>query len=195
MTVMMEPVMEKFQEYVNWFFDDIIVGTKKDDWGIHADVIDCIMKAAENRGWKFGVHKMHFGYNKMRLLGIIMTPHGRSPDPDKRDTLLEMRIPRTASELKSFVGLAQWFSEHIPGLSWKTSILRKMITTASSPNALLKWTESELQQFQYIKDQMRKPCTLAVYNPKANVILYTDACAEGLGCILVQIQNDGQEVI
>lgn len=195
MTVMMEPVIEKFQEYVNWFFDDIIVGTKKDDWGIHADVIDCIMKAAEDRGWKFGVHKMHFGYNKMRLLGIIMTPHGRSPDPDKRDTLLEMHIPRTASELKSFVGLAQWFSEHIPGLSWKTSILRKMITTASSPNALLKWTESGLQQFQYIKDQMRKPCTLAVYNPKANVILYTDACAEGLGCILVQIQNDGQEVI
>jgi hypothetical protein len=195
MAVMMEPVMEKFQEFVNWFFDDIIIGTRKDDWGIHADVVDSVMKAAENKGWKFGVRKMRFGYNKMRLLGIIMTPYGRSPDPEKQDTLLTMRIPRTASEMKSFVGLAQWFSEHIPSLSWKTTILRKMITDATSTSSTLKWTEAGLEQFKYIKDQMRQPCTLAVYNPKAVVILYTDACAEGLGCMLVQLQEDGSEVV
>jgi RNase H-like domain found in reverse transcriptase/Integrase zinc binding domain/Integrase core domain/Reverse transcriptase (RNA-dependent DNA polymerase) len=195
MTIMMEPVLEKFSEYVNWFFDDIIVGTKKDDWGIHAEVIESIMRAAEDRGWKFGARKMHFGYNKMRLLGIIMTPQGRRPDPEKQDTLLTMRIPRTASELKSFLGLAQWFTEHIPSLSWRTTALRRMITNASSPSSKLVWKDSALQQFKYIKDQMRQPCTLAVYNPKAVVILYTDACAEGLGCILVQLQQDGTEVV
>ena len=137
MTIMMKPVLKKFQGLVNLFFDDIIVGTGKDDWGIHADVIEAIMKAAENKGWKFGAHKMHFGYNKMRLLGITMTPQGRSPDPEKQDTLLQMRIPRTASELKSFIDLAQWFSEHIPGLSWKTILLRRMIVDAGSPSTKL----------------------------------------------------------
>lgn len=195
MTIMMEPVLEKFQEFVKWFFDDIIAGTKKDDWGIHTEVVEAIMKAAEDKGWKFSAQKMHFGYNKMHLLGIIMTPHGRSPDPEKQDTLLTMRIPRTASELRSFVALTQWFSEHIPGLSWKTTILCRMITEATSPSAMLKWTETGLQQFRYIKEHMPRPCTLAVYNPKAYIILYTDACAEGLGCVLIQLQEDGTEVV
>ena len=108
---------------------------------------------------KFGAHKMHFGYNKLRLLGIIMTPNGKSPDPEKQDTLLSMRIPRTAVELKSFLGLAQWFSEHIPALSWKTTVLRRMAIEALSTSSMLKWTEEALQQFKYIKDQMRQPCT------------------------------------
>lgn len=49
------------------------------------DVVDAIMKAAENKGWKFGACKMHFGYNKMRLLGIIMTAQERQPDPEEQD--------------------------------------------------------------------------------------------------------------
>lgn len=105
MTIMMEPVLEKFKEFVNWFFNDIIVGTSQKDWGIHADVVEAIMRAVENKGWKFGAHKMHFRYNKMRLLGIVMTAQGRSPDPEKQDTLLSMRIPHTALELKSFIGV------------------------------------------------------------------------------------------
>src|SRR6202043_3559974 len=64
-----------------------------------------------------------------------------------------------------------------------------------SPSSKLSWTENALLQFEYIKKQMRQPCTLAVYNPKAVVILYTDACAEGLGCMLVQLQEDKSEVV
>jgi hypothetical protein len=194
MAIMMEPVIEKYKEFVNWFFDDIIVGTKLKDWGLHADVVESVMKAARNKGWKFGAHKMRFGYNKLRLLGIIMTPQGRCPDPEKQDTLLTMRIPRTASEMKSFLGLTQWFSEHIPALSWNTTSLRQLLTEAS-PKSNLRWTPQALSQFEYIKKQMRQPCTLAVYNPKAVVILYTDACAEGLGCMLVQLQEDRSEVV
>jgi hypothetical protein len=106
-----------------------------------------------------------------------------------------MRIPRIASELKSFLGLAQWFSEHIPAFSWKTTILRRMAAEAPSTTSILNWSPEGLQQFNYIKEQMRQPCTLAVYNPKAVIILYTDACADGLGCILVQLQEDNKEVV
>jgi RNase H-like domain found in reverse transcriptase len=96
--------------------------------------------------------------------------------------------------MKSFLGLTQWFSEHIPALSWNTTALRQMLTQ-TSPTSTLHWTQSGLNQFQYIKKQMRQPCTLAVYNPKAVVILYTDACVEGLGCMLVQLQDDNHEVV
>jgi len=100
MTLIIKSVLEKFQEFINWFFDNIIIETKKEDWGLHANVIDSVMKAAMNKGWKFRVHKMHFEYNKLRLLRRVMTLYGRHPDPKKQDTLLTMRIPCTASEMK-----------------------------------------------------------------------------------------------
>ena len=31
MSIMMEEVLEKYREFVQWFFDDIIIGTKRDD--------------------------------------------------------------------------------------------------------------------------------------------------------------------
>src|SRR5271170_6086672 len=106
-----------------------------------------------------------------------------------------MRLPRHASELKSYVGLAQWFTEHIPALSWKIPLLRRMLAEAPALTAPLKWTEPALSEFKYVKDQMRSPCTLSVFNIKALVILYTDACDEGLGCMVVQLQDDGLETV
>ena len=103
MTVMMEPVLALWSEFVHWFFDDIIIGTKADDWDKHVKIVECVMKAARDRGWKFGAHEMHFGYSKLRILGIIITPHGHRPDPEKVDTLLSMCIPRHLPELKSFL--------------------------------------------------------------------------------------------
>src|SRR5271170_447398 len=153
------------------------------------------MGAALVKGWKFGSRKMKFGYQKLRMLGIIMTPYGRRPDPEKRNTLLTMRLPRHASELKSYVGLAQWFTEHIPALSWKIPLLRRMLAEAPALTAPLKWTEPALSEFKYVKDQMRSPCTLSVFNIKALVILYTDVCEEGLGCMVVQLQDDGLETV
>lgn len=150
------------------------------------------MKEAINRGWKFSAHKMHFGYHKLRVLGIIMTPHGRRPDPDKVDTLLSLRVPRQDSELKSFLGLALWFTEHIPGLAWNTEHMRQMLTQGEKT---LKWSEKALQEFKYIKDMMRSPCILSVMNFNAVCILYTDACDEGGGCMIVQLQEDEAETV
>ena len=42
---------------------------------------------------------------------------------------------------------------------------------------------------------MRSSCTLSLYNIKAYCILYTDACEEGGGCIIVQLQPDGKETV
>jgi hypothetical protein len=39
--------------------------------------------------WKFGTAKMHFGYQKLSLLGIGMTPSGKQPNADKVDTLYQ----------------------------------------------------------------------------------------------------------
>jgi len=68
---------------------------------IASDVINLVTKAATEKRWKFRVPKMHFEYNKVRLLRIFTTSYGKGPDLEKQDTRLTMPIPRT--EKKSFL--------------------------------------------------------------------------------------------
>jgi RNase H-like domain found in reverse transcriptase len=184
--VLLKVPRELWPEEISRFFDDIILGSPPNAWASHADVAESIFKSAFAKGWKFGYKKMHFGYQRLAILGVIMTERGIRPNPEKVDTLLPMRIPRNTSELKSYIGLAQWFSEQIPALSWKTNALSHM---AHRPGPL-RWTETELKEFEFVKSQMRHALTLAVWSNDKTTILYTDACEEGLGCMLVQLQDD-----
>jgi hypothetical protein len=70
-----------------------------------------------------------------------------------------------------------------------------MISKAPTLTTPLQWTETALAQYQYVKNQMRSPSTLAIFDFVATAILYTDACDEGLGCMIVQIQDDGVETV
>jgi hypothetical protein len=105
--------------------------------------------------------------------------------------LRSLRIARAQSELRRYLGLAQWLHDNIPGLSFKTALLSKI--AAGTGNTVLKWSPEALEQFEFVK-KMRHPIRLATYNYNKTSILYTDACAEGLGAMLSQYQDDGSDL-
>jgi len=73
-------------------------------------------------------------------------------------------------------------------------ILHCMITEMA-PTFTLHWTQAALAQFEYIKSQMCQLCTLAVFNPKAMIILYMDAYVKGLRYMLMQLQKDRTKTV
>jgi hypothetical protein len=140
--------MDELRDYVEekslqWFFDDVIASSNAEAWQHHLDILRSLFKAARMKGWKFGIDKMKFAYQKLAVLGVVVTPAGIYPNLTKVDVLLSFRIPRMQSELRSYIGLAQWFYDNIPGVSFKTTLLSKM--TAGTGNAILKWSPEALK--------------------------------------------------
>jgi len=57
---------------------------------------------------------------------LVLLYKRMASDPTKVDTLLSMKIPENALEVRSFVGLAHWFQEHVKGLAWNITALNKL---------------------------------------------------------------------
>ena len=75
--------------------------------------------------------KVRIGYFEIKLLGVILSTKGKRADPDKLETLLSMRRPENAADVKSFFGLAHWFQEHCKCLAWNITILNKLSVAGS----------------------------------------------------------------
>ena len=57
--------------------------------------------------------KCHFGNIEVSFLGFRLTPEGITPGKDKLKAVEKAKIPETKEEIKSFVGLCNFFRTHV----------------------------------------------------------------------------------
>jgi hypothetical protein len=194
----MDPVVEETQEeippddVVENYYDDCLAGSPPGAWDSHLATTEAFLRVAQRHGWKFKFSKIRIGYFKIKILGVILSAAGKEADPDKVDALLAMKRPTNTTEVRSFAGLAQWFSEHIRGLSWKMKTLSKL-----AGNTKFEWSTAAENEFLMIKAEARLllQSKLALWNPIKTTVVYTDASLGGLGCFITQLQDDGAECV
>ena len=97
-----------------------------------------------------------------------------------------MKIPENALEVRSFVGLAHWFQEHVKGLAWNITALNKLAVSGLE----FKWTWAAEREYCWVKDQIHAPFTLALWSAIKTCCLYTNASVYGLACFLIQLNDD-----
>lgn len=122
------------------------------------------------------------------FLGHRLTPDGFKIDQDKVESVRSFRQPATASELKSFLGLASYLSTYIPRFGDRTAALWEATTKSG-----FFWGESQETAFQDTKMAIIN-CTLSqgFFSNEDLTILYTDASPQALGAVLVQMNSDGE---
>ena len=94
--------------------------------------------------------------------------------------VLEVEEPKSASDVRSFLDLANYSSRFIPHFA-----------TLSEPPRRLKETPFEFgleqkKSFECLKQKTAEACTLAYFDKNAPTKIITDANPVGLGAVLVQ---------
>lgn len=56
-----------------------------------------------------------------------------------------------------------------------------------------RWTEECQQAFEEMKKYLSSSPALTIFDPKLPIHIYTDASLEGMGAILKQVQDNGEE--
>lgn len=119
-----------------------------------------------------------------------------------------MAQPKSVTELRSFLGLANTFQERIPGFSLCTQALTALLQTRESARAgqgsAFKLTPQAFEEFVSLKAVLASPPVLQHFQPGLPTFLYTDASLGqrgtdleipvSLGAVLTQIHH-GQEVV
>ena len=93
-----------------------------------------------------------------------------------------MNEPKNASEVRSLLGMAQYFSRYIADYATISAPLRAL-TKKETP-----WQRSDEQQhaFDKLKDSLTKSHVMSYFNPAQETKVIVDASPVGLGGLLVQ---------
>ena len=143
--------------------------------------------------------KCHFFQRQFKYLGHVVNTEGILPDPDKVRAIKEMPIPRNATELRSFLGICNYYRKFVPDFAATTATLFKLAGHSTSPHASPQFNaqpfvlrEPDLKIIQHLKDSLTRSPILHHPNFDLPFVVQTDASLVGLGAILSQ-RIDGQE--
>ena len=176
------------------YIDDIIIFAKnKKD---HDQAVAEVIKRLNEANMKINRTKCKFGRSEVNFLGFILSHAGIAVDPDRTRRLGNFKIPTTGKELNSFLCMANFIRQHIPGFGLITAVLYDIAN--KNPRKLStdsRWEVEGLPAWEQLIHILQSPIILKYPDPNKPFILRTDACVTGYGGYLFQEGDDGEEDI
>jgi len=97
--------------------------------------------------------------------------------------------PKNVQQLKSFLGLVQYYGKFIPHLSSLLHPLNQLLKA----NVKWSWSVAHEQAFQNAKEKLASAPVLAHYGPSLQLRLAGDALQYGIGAVLSQVNRNEEE--
>ena len=118
-------------------------------------------------------------------MGILLSEKRIGPTEERVRALQETRESETVSEVRSFLGLANYSSRFIPHFATLTEPLRKL----TRKDVSFHFGPEQKASFESLKQSMAEAGTLAYFDKSASTKVVADASPVGLGAVLMQNQN------
>ena len=168
------------------YIDDIIVHATSDDQFI--DRLDHVLARLLKHKIIVKPTKCRFGMLSCEYVGKVIDSEGITFSKEKKQVVLDFRKPKTRGDLKSFIGMAEYFHDHIRNFSIIMRPLHQLILGYSKANKhkVLVWNEEAENAFITIQQAIANSTTLYFMDEKATVYLQTDASDYGIGAYLFQ---------
>ncbi|XP_073017853.1 uncharacterized protein [Primulina eburnea] len=136
---------------------------------LHRENLRIVLQLLRDTQLYAKLKKCDFWLEQVEFLGHIVSKEGISVDPSKIESIKQWSIPKTVSEVRSFLGLAGYYRRFIADFSKialpLTSLTRKAIK--------FEWTIECQQAFQTLKDKFTSASGLcAVLMQHGKVIAY-----------------------
>ena len=192
-------LMSQVLRGLNWKFvlcyiDDLLVFSKS--FEEHLDHLNQVFSRLREANLTLKPEKCQFGVQTVKYLGHILSKEGVSVDTEKTDKVKKFPVPKSQKELKSFLGLCNYYRRFVKGFA----------KIASPLNALLKgdkkgkfkpgeWTDNCQKAFQNLKQSLISPPILGFPDMNKEFVLSTDASGTAIGYILGHVNSDNQEYV
>ena len=169
------------------YLDDIVVtGRSEQD---HLNNLQKTMDKLNVSGFRLKLEKCQFFQDSVTYLGHILDREGIRPHPDKIKAITAMPEPQNQSELRSFLGMVQYYDRFIPGLATNCAVLYDLL----QKNSKWKWTTEHTKAIEVVKASLTSTDTLTHYDPSLPLSLACDASPAGIGAVIFHTLPGGKE--
>ena len=103
-------------------------------------------------------------------------------DPEKITAISEWPTPKSATEIRSFMGLAGYYRKFVKDFA----SIAKPMTRLTGKDTKFDWTDVCMESFTELKRKLTDTPVLVLPRPGVPYEVYTDASGTGLGCVLMQ---------
>ena len=177
MNMIFRPFLDKF---VVVFIDDILIYSRTQEE--HVEHLRLVLGVLREKQLYAKLSKCEFWMEDVQFLGHVISAHRIVVDPTKVEAMVKWESPKSATEIRSFVGLAGYYRRFIEGFSKIVASLTQL-TRKDQP---FTWTNKCEESFQELKRKLTSAPILVIPNVRKPFEVYCDASHLELGCVLMQ---------
>ncbi|XP_041863718.1 uncharacterized protein K02A2.6-like [Melanotaenia boesemani] len=169
------------------YLDDILVsGVDKAD---HLRNLDSVLKRLKESGLRLRRNKCTLLQDEVEYLGYRVDAQGLHPVAKKVKAIQEAPAPTNVTELKSFLGLLNYYHRFLPNLATELAPLHVLLRQEVG----WKWNREQEKAFEKAKNMLNTSDVLVHYSADRELILSCDASPYGIGAVFSHIMEDGHE--
>ena len=169
------------------YLDDLLVISK--NFEEHIRVLEIIGKRLLEAGLTINVEKSKFCFKELQYLGYVVGQGCLKPDPAKVSAILEFPAPKTPKQVRRFLGMAGWYRRFVNNFS----TLAAPLTDTLKKGKKFNFDKEAEAAFEAIKAALTSDLVLINPDFSKQFIILCDASASGIGCVLCQKDENGNE--
>ena len=155
----------------------------------HMEVIKQVFGRLAKHNVKLNGLKCQFFQAQVKYMGHILSKEGISPVKNKLDAIRLASRPKDVSQLRSFLGMLNYYSKFIKDFSSKVHPLYQLLSNKTE----WFWSKECEISFLWAKEVLSSEQVLVHYDPQKPLILSVDASPYGIGAVLSHLMEDGSE--
>ena len=165
------------------FIDDICIGANTVDEMVAK--VTALMEFCRFYNLRLKREKSQLCVGAVRHLGFIVSEEGKSLDPARVDSLVNMKAPSNVKALKSLLGSFSFVRGWLADASTTTAPLTDLLSTAAKKRGWA-WGKEQEDALAHLKILAQTAPTLCKPDHRLPFHIYVDASDVGVGAVLVQ---------
>lgn len=171
------------------YIDDVLCSAANDQE--HLSRLKSIFQRMRESNYYLSKDKCQFMQDHVSFLGHILSKHGIHTDPKKIEDIVTIQAPENVSELKSFIGLINFYGKFVKAFADICEPLYRL-TRSDEPWS---WTKQCQDAFEKVKKALTSSEVLVHFDPSKPIGISCDASQKGLGIVLYHQFGEGKQVI
>ena len=194
MAHLLAPFIDKF---VVVYLDDILIYSRSPEE--HLQHVQAVLDVLAANDLHLSLKKSKFGRHSTKFLGYQLSSRDGtttlSIDPGRIEAVQNWPLPRTQTEVRSFLGFVAFCRRWIRNFSSIAAPLTDLTRSSVPFPATL--PPDAIESFNALKQAMTTAPVLAipVTGPDAEFTIYTDASSRAIGCVLLQQTSLGLQPV